>query len=280
MTGLFSPRQLAALGAAAMMAAASPAFCQIYAQALPMKYNLTVRPGEPVARDVTIANLGDTPVVVRLRLSDWHLNAAGEMQFAPPGTSPYTLLGNVQFEPREFSLQAGESGVVHLTMTLPDDGVPTRWGLVLSEIRPAVAASQHFGPRAIAELGTTIYLSKVPPQDIHPAVEAMSVESAGEDSLRVTVRVRNTGERHFYVAGEVALVDSTGATCAGGKLPTGVVLPQGVRYFSWASRAGLSPGDYTAVATLDTGEPELSVGEMKFHAPLPPPPLNAPFASQ
>lgn len=280
MTGLISPRQFAALGAAAMMAAASPAYCQLFAQAVPMKYNLTVRPAEPVARDVTIANLGETPVVVRVRLADWHLSASGEMQFAPPGTSPRTLLGHVQFEPREFSLQPGESGVVHLTMTLPDDGIATRWGLVLSEVRPAIPPSESFGPRAVAELGTTIYLSKVPPQVIEADVEQMSIESEGRDSVRVTVRVRNNGERHFYVAGEVALLDAGGATHAGGKLPTGVVLPQGVRYFSWASRAGLSPGDYTAAATLDTGEPELTVGELPFRWPLPPPPLDAPVASQ
>lgn len=279
MTGL-SPRQFAAIGAAAMMAAASPAFCQIFAQALPMKYNLTVRAGEPVARDVTIANLGETPVVVRVRLSDWHLSAAGEMQFAPAGTSPQSLLGHVQFEPREFSLGPGESGIVHVTMTLPADGVPTRWGILLSEVRPAVAPSAHLGPRAIAELGTTLYLSNVPPQVIRAEVDQMTIESAGRDSVRVTVRVRNAGERHFYVAGEVALVDGSGATRAGGKLPTGVVLPQGVRYFTWASRAGLSPGDYTAAATLDTGEPELTVGELPFKWPLPPPPLDAPVASQ
>jgi len=277
---LISFRQIAALGAAAMMAAASPAFCQIYAQALPMKYNLTVRAGEPVARAVTSANRGETPVVVRVRLSDWHLDAAGEMQFAPPGTSPRTLLGHVQFEPREFSLGPGESGMVHVTMTLPDDGVATRWGLLLSEVRPAFTDNRPFGPRAVAELGTTLYLSKVPPQVIQADVEDMSIESLGGDSVRVTVRVRNKGERHFYVAGEMALVDSTGATRAGGRLPTGVILPQGVRYFTWASRAGLSPGDYTAAATLDTGEPELTVGELRFHWPLPPPRLDLPVASQ
>ena len=151
-----------ALGAAAL-AAAPPAFAQVRAQAVPAKFTVTTRPGSTVGRDVSIANLGEAPVVVRARLADWVLSEQGEMTLLPAGTTAATLAGLVQFEPTEFSLQPGESGWIHLTMTLPPQGPSTRWGVLLSEVRPTVTPARARGPRAIAELGTTLYLSSVPP---------------------------------------------------------------------------------------------------------------------
>jgi hypothetical protein len=149
-------------------------------------------------------------------------------------------------------------------LRLPADGPATRWGVILSEVRPARPRPSNLGPRAVAELGTTIYLSRIPADEVHAEVTEMSVAPLGGDSLSVSVRIRNAGERHFYVSGEVALADSTGARLDAGPLPTGVVLPGARRNFTWTCRNGLRPGRYTATATLDTGEPTLMVGETAF----------------
>ena len=270
---------LGVVWAVALVAAARPAHAQVFAQAVPVKYNLTVRPGEPVARDVMISNLGDTPVVVRVHYSDWELSEEGELSMAPAGSTSHSLSGVVTFEPAQFSLQPGESGRIHLTMTLPIDGPATRWGLVLSEVRPAVMRSPKFGPRAIAELGTTIYLSRIPAEEIRPELTSMDVSRVGRDSLAVSIRMRNAGQRHLYVAGEIALSDSTGTKVKTGALGTGVVLPQQVRVFTWMCEAGLNPGRYAVTATLDTGEPELTVGETQMRWPMPAP-SGVPLAQQ
>ena len=258
----------AALWAVALVATARPAFGQVLAQATPVKYNLTVRPGEPVVRDVAISNLGPSPVVVRVRLSDWRLDELGALSLAPLGTTANTLDGHVVFEPETFSLQPGETGHVTATLSLPADGPATRWGVLLSEVRPAVARSSTLGPRANAELGTTLYLSRAPQSEIRPEIVGLDLERAPGDSLAVSVRVANPGARHFYVAGQLAVLDSAGRHVAEGPLPTGVVLPGARRTFHWSSSMPLPPGHYLAQATLDTGQPELLVGEMEFSWPL------------
>jgi hypothetical protein len=269
---------LAALGAAATMAAASPALGQLAAQAVPMKLNLTVRPGAPVIREVAIANQGTVPVIVTVRYADWGMTEDGDLQLLPPGTQPQSLAGHVSVEPSSFSLQPLQTGRFSVKLTLPDDGVETRWGVLLSEVRPAFVNRAALGPRAIAELGTTLYLSRRGAQEIQPDVTGMRVTPLGGDSLQVTVEVRNDGARHFYVSGRLALRDASGEVRTGGALPTGVVLPGTTRRFSWASRAGLSPGDYIAAATLDTGLPELIIGERRFRWP-PEHPIESPVAS-
>jgi len=263
------------LMAAGLATAAAPARAQLLAQVTPVKVSVTARPGEPVTRDVLLTNQSEAPVVVRVRLSDWTLSEQGEMDLVPAGSTPNSLAGRVAFEPREFSLQPGESGHVRVTLSLPADGPATRWGVLLSEMRPADAVSMRFGPRAIIELGTTLYLSRVPADLVRADVTGMDVHPLG-DAVSVSVRIRNAGERHFYVAGEIALADSSGTRLGTGQLGKGVVLPGGLRELTWTCECGLHPGRYQVTATLDTGEPQLIVGETWFQWPVPapvPPPL-------
>jgi len=257
--------------AVAFVAAARTASAGVFAEAVPIKYNLTMRPGEPVARDVAVHNMGDAPVVVRVRLSDWRMSPKGDLDFVPLGSTDVSLSGLVTFAPEQFSLQPGETGVIHLTLRLPIDGPATRYGVLLSEVRPTVWPANHLGPRAIAELGTTLYLSRIPPQSTRAELTGLDVHSAGDTAMAVTVRVHNPGERHFYSSGEIAIADSTGAAVAKGSLGTGVVLPGALRIFTWTCSTPLAPGRYTVTATLDTGEPDLIVGETEVRWPLPRP---------
>jgi hypothetical protein len=253
----------ALIGAAAVVfaAAACPARAGMLAQVAPAKLNLTVRRGEPVTRDVVVTNQGDVPVVVRPRWSDLLVDGAGNLALLPPGSLPASLAGSVHLEPVQFSLQPGESGVVRVTVTLPLEGPRTRWGVLLSEVRPAVATPCRLGPRVAGQLGTTIYLSDVPPDRIHAELVSLEASSVGTDSIAVHIGLRNGGERHFYASGQVSLSDSSSTVVRSGSLPIGVVLPGVTRLFTWNGEAGLAPGRYRLTATLDSGEPELLVGE-------------------
>jgi P pilus assembly chaperone PapD len=264
-------QRLHLLWAVALVATARAASAGVFAEAVPIKYNLTVRAGEPVARDVAVHNMGDAPVVVRVRLSDWRMDPTGDLDFLPLGSSAASLAGLVTFAPDQFALQPGETGVIHLTLRLPADGPATRYGVLLSEVRPTAWPANHLGPRAIAELGTTLYLSRIPPQTTHAELTGLDVHSSGDTAMAVTVRVHNPGERHFYSSGEIAIADSTGAVVAKGSLGTGVVLPGALRIFTWTCSTPLGAGRYTVTATLDTGEPELLVGETEVRWPIPRP---------
>ena len=258
--------------AVALLATAQPAFASVLAQALPSKMSVTVKPGEPVSRDVAIVNQGEAAVVVRVRLSDWSLSESGDLSLLAAGTTPVSLDGLVSFEPSEFSLGPGETGVIHVTMRLPVDGPATRWGVLLSEVRPAVwPATPAQGPRAIAELGTTLYVSRIPADRTRAELVGMDVTPSADTSFSVAVRVKNPGERHLYSNGEIAVTDTTGRAIASGKLGTSVVLPGAERVFTWTCDSRLAPGRYLVTATLDTGEPELIVGETEVRWPLPKP---------
>lgn len=239
----------------------------INARALPSRASVTVKPGEPVSRDVTIANDGEATVVVRVRLSDWSLDETGELELLPPGATSVSLQGFVTFEPEQFSLGPGETGVMHVTLRLPADGPATRWGLLLSEVRPAVWPKSSVGTRAIAQLGTTLYASRVPPERARGVLTGMDVRALS-DTMSVALTMKNPSDRHFYASGHIAVKDSTGRAVVEADLGTAVVLPGMERVFTWTCNTPLAPGRYAVTATMDTGEPELIVGETSVQWPV------------
>jgi P pilus assembly chaperone PapD len=254
---------LASLCAAASIMATGAASASVLTQVVPVKMSVTARPGEVTTHEVEIANQGDDPVVVRVTWSDWQIDEDGTLSLASEGSTPNSLHGLVEFEPAEFSVGPHESGHVRVTLHMPADGPATRWGVLLSEVKPAALTAPVMGSRASAQLGTTFYLSRIPAQIVNAEVIGMGFKALG-DSVAVSVRVRNAGERHYYVGGHVALRDTTGQAVAAGDLPNGVVLPGHTRTLQWICAASLLPGRYLATATLDTGAPELTVVEGHF----------------
>jgi hypothetical protein len=79
--------------------------------------------------------------------------------------------------------------------------------------------------------------------------------------------MRNLGERQYYVMGQLVLADSSGTEIACGALPGGVVLPGALRDFAWSGPIAAPPGRYLVRAKLDTGEPDLLVGEKELTWP-------------
>ena len=245
---------------------AGTAAASLLAQVVPVKMSVTARPGELTTQEVEIANQGDDPVVVRVTWSDWRLDEDGTLSLVPAGSTPNSLHGLVEFEPAEFSIGARTSRHVRVTLHMPADGPATRWGVMLSEVKPAALGGPAMGSRASAQLGTTFYLSRIPAQIVNAEVIGMGFKALG-DSVAVSVQVRNAGERHYYLGGRVALRDTTGQAVAAGVLPNGVVLPGHTRTFQWICAASLLPGRDLATATLDTGAPELTVVEGHFEWP-------------
>ena len=257
-------RRRAWLCVLAVLVVTAPARSQVLAMASPNQAILTVKPGEPILRDVTVSNLGAEPVKVRVRLSDWTLSEHGEIGLAPLGSTAGTLEGVVRFTPSELLIAPGEMGRIHVSASLGDSGRATRWGMLLCEVRSSAAAVNEIGPRAATELGTTLLISRIPADQVQAEITGLSALSPGPDSILITAKVRNTGLRQLLISGEAALADSGGTRLGGGSLTPGIVLPGASRYFEWAGKARHAPGACIATVKLDSAAPELLVGETRF----------------
>jgi P pilus assembly chaperone PapD len=250
--------------------AGSPVSAQVAAQVWPSKVSREVDPGKPIAQEVLITNRSDMAAVVRVRTADWTLSRNGDLQLLPFGVSPHSLAGCMTFFPESFSLAPGESRTVNVTVTLPPDGETTRWGLLLQEVRPAIPYRSS-GPKAIAEIGTTFYVSRSHESEARAELTALDVTPDGPDSMRVRITLQNQGLRHCYARGDIQLADEHGVVLRTGSVAQGVILPASAREFSWKCAGRLPSGHYRVTASLDTGNPYLLVGEKSFAWPAPAP---------
>jgi hypothetical protein len=271
-----SSRALTPLACAFALAAATEARAQILAQAVPVETCLTVRPNQPAVAEVVIRNRGDLAVTVCMRLSDWRMNAAGELDLVPLGTTAATLDGHARFEPAELALAPGAAGTVRVTTILPDTGVATRHGMLLGEVRPASGAAGADGARLHVELGTSLFVSRVPPEAARVELTGMNVRPEADSTVRTSVRLWNGAQRHVDVSGEVVIADSAGVPVTRGWVPAGVVLPGATRQFTWVCDARLAPGRYSVTARFNSGAPDPVVGRTEFRFPMGRPMVVAP----
>jgi len=266
---LSSRRAVSALRAAVLLGALQSAVihagaeAQVLAQAVPSQYDLELEPGRLESRPIFLHNQGRESVKVSMRLADLRMSERGALDLLPLGTLESTLSRVVQFAPRELVLGPGKHGTVHMQITLPVDGPPTRYGVVLSAVTPAQPGKSSGVPSAAAELGTTLYLTRAPRSSIHTELIALEAR-AGLGTVTVTVRVRNRSERHASCTGEVKLADSAGTRVIAGRMSDGIVLPGAVRVFEWAGSRSLAAGRYLVTVTIDAGEPELLVGQKEI----------------
>jgi hypothetical protein len=242
---------------------AVPARAQISAQVWPSKVTREAEPGKPITQDVLITNRSTVAAVVRVRTMDWNLSQSGDLQLLPFGTTAHSLASCMTISPTTFSLAPGESRTLTATLAMPADGEPTRWGLILSEVRSTLP-HRGVGPLAVGELGTTVYLTRSPEEDARAELTALDVTPQGPDSMRVLLSVENNGQRHLYAGGDLRLEDDHGSVVRTGRFDKGVVLPGSVREFTWTCAGSIHPGHYKVTASIDTGNPYLLVGEKAF----------------
>ena len=256
-------RVVVLLGALQSAVIPAGAEAQVLAQAVPSQYDLELAPGRRESRPIFLHNPGRESVKVRMRIADLRMTERGALDLLPLGTLECTLSRLVEFEPRELVLGPGEHGTVRLQITLPVDGPPTRYGVVLSAVTPAQPGKVADVTAAPAELGTTLYLTRAPRSSIHTELIALEAR-AGLGTVTVAVRVRNRSERHASCTGEVKLTDSAGARVIAGRMSDGIVLPGAVRVFEWEGSRSLAAGRYLVTVTIDAGEPELLVGQKEI----------------
>lgn len=256
-----APRAAALLFALSLAVVPAGALAQVLVQAAPSQFDLELLPGRRESRALILHNLGRQSVRVAVSLSDLRMNERGALDLLPAGTLESTLARIVVFAPRELRLGPGERRAVRLEMMLPLGGAATRCGVVLCRVTPTKPDDAAGAPSAPAELGTTVFLTRVPRASIRAELSNLDADVNPDGNVVVEVRVRNRSQRHASCHGEVKLTDSTGATMISGFLPDGVVLPGAARVFGWNGARRLPAGRYLVTVTIDTGEPELLVGQ-------------------
>lgn len=218
-------------------------------------------PGQTLTLDLKVHNVGVRPVRVRVSLGDWTYDPLGNIQFLPPGTLKESASRFAAFSPGELSLAAKTSGTLTYTLTLPKELAPgSYWGVLFLEgedpnpppgvplavfkVRMAHVFYVNIPP--IRQGGRILGLLSTPPK-------------APEDPYRFAIQYQNTGNAAQKLSGRFEVRDQGGRTVAQVEVEEVVVLPGVVRVLPVTLVGPLPPGNYTALAVLNYGDPAKDV---------------------
>jgi hypothetical protein len=223
---------------------------QVGISLFPIKFNVTVAPGQTYSDTVTVINPNDFPIGVQPELE----NIAGGNQGSIDLTDtniPHGLSAWININQTEFTLAPQQQLQVPFTITVPPDGEPGgHYGAIL--FRGLSAGSSSAAGVGISGRVGTVILLNVPGAsfatgNIASFAGPSSYVSHGPFQFAFTVN--NTGNTHFTPQGQITL---SGPLFGNTVIPfnSGIVFPGYDRTFtaSWPGRYAFGP--ITATLTL------------------------------
>ncbi len=255
----------------AMMPAAVPAFASFVAS--PMEHHLQVPAGGEGSARIIIRNTADSPMTLKLYLSDSNFDTEGREKDVDPGTVPRSCAPWVQLQDVLMEMAPGETRDTELRLKVPADAKGSYWTKVyIEEVGgPAPArtddAERRFRVLMRQRVGIRIFQDVPGTQVLDAAVTGVKVGPSGGNGREISVKVANQGNALLRCHGHLEIRDHLGGVSE--VIPLGSngefwVFPGKRRSLSAASNVPLSPGTYTALAVVDFGGEHLVAGEQIF----------------
>lgn len=254
-----------------MFAALSLCATAAHAQSLgiaPGEIREGIKGGEPIRFELTVANDGDTPVVMHASVQDLWYNDKNEKTFDPPGTHPRSAANWLEFVPRDFTVPAHGSGKVNVVVTPPAVVSGGYYAVLFVESKPALAQAATAQSQAVftsLRLGAIVLLNAVGTETYAINVSDATLVPPGPDQpLSLKFKLTNQSNSHIFPQAKLAILKANRQVVARTE-------NQPKRFFpdqkdevtlSWAGT--LPPGDYLAILSIIYGDNKIDTREFPF----------------
>jgi hypothetical protein len=235
------------------------------------------RLGARLSGAFNVSNGGTQPMHVSAYLSDWTLDADGDLKLDKPGTSPLSCAPWIELNPKSFVLPGNATVLVRYTINTPTDLSKQHNAIVFFESRPVPLTGQANRKITIsARMGAKVLVS--PPQPLTAQAELSGITPGTAIGEEPVIDFANTSLRAVRVKGRVEALDASGAVVGKAELtPANVqVLAESQVKLrpQWETRP--APGSYTLRAVVDYGAKALLGVEAKIDLTAPAPPEAPP----
>jgi hypothetical protein len=255
-------RTMMAVTAAAiyMIAAAYPAPADLSLDVAPAKIELQVTPGQSVPIPITVRNSGDAPLHIQASMVDFAVSAGGNYIFSKPGTSRYSMAGWATINPREFDVAPNSFQLVRLQVNVPHGITGEYSGIAFFQTRPlrhsggGISFSERVASKIYLYAGNTIR--------IDGGIDGIAVKETAIGE-RFLIGFKNTGSAHLYLNGSIEIKKGSNIVDRV-PLPQQILVDRNGRRVIEAYSQKLPPGQYSALALIDFGGPNLAGGQTTF----------------
>lgn len=247
----------AALAAALLLLAGTPLAGQPLEFGLtPPEIELVPSPGGTASGVLVVFNRSPRRVRFRVTLEDIYIRPSGTLDVLTPSSTSWSVAAMSRVQPAEFDLDADRQIPVRISVTMPADARGGRYGALIVAPSPVLQTTGVRGtmavivPKLAAKLLVAVHGTEVIQGDL---VNMLAAVRPGVKGADIKIVFKNTGNVHVHTHGTVVLFDATGQSMGKVELDEAVVLPGDVREFIVPWAKPLSPGTYTARATIDFG---------------------------
>jgi len=226
----------------------------------PSLLELKIPPGKSFTDAILVTNVGSSRVNVIVYLSDFQLNAEGNIAFSEAGTDMYSLVSCLRVNPTSFSLEPKEEKWIRFTITTPEDVTGELHGIIFFHTQSSqLKRIEDKKVLVSARIGTTIYAASK--TTIAPSSEITDIlikQDPMDSTFYYSIIYHNNGNIHLRPQGRLKILDSTGKTLTETVLNenNSSVLRNSIRIFSgkFNSKIQIRTGIYYAQVQFNYDE--------------------------
>ena len=242
---------------------------------------IDVSPGQTLTQKMTASIAAADPatdILVKITGVAQSVDGGYQLLDAAQDTSPYSAREFVTVDKNSFHLEPGGSQDVIATIQVPQDvGVGGRYAIINMSTKPMPGA----GVNIITAVNVPVYLTVKGSQLVHTGkITELSIGNfTSSQPVNILTNFQNTGNHHFKVKGEVAVMNAQGQNLGTISIPvtSSSILPDTVRQLqaTFMPTGELAPGTYTisSKVMLEDGTVlDEANSTFKINAPYVPPP--------
>lgn len=229
----------------------------------PPRLTLNAPAGGTATATFSVLTSAATEQQVAAALSDWLLDAAGDIAFLPPGALPYSAAGWLTLESDAFVLEPAGSREIRLEVTVPPDAEGTHQAMVFFTVVPPPSDTPGVGVTTTTRVGLTVYVTVTGTE--RSGAELVDLYQPDEATLAAVVV--NTGNTVMRLGGVIEIRDEAGDVVHSLPVPDVPILRESEREVGFALPDDLEPGFYVVLALIEDDRGGLLAGELTIEVP-------------
>jgi len=248
-------RLLRALGMTGMLLGIAAPLLRAQSLALaPAQVQYTFKPGQPFQFDLSVSNKGNSPVALRVSVTDFWYNEKNEKTFSAPGSSPRSAANWIESVPRQLTVPAAGTGQVQVLVTPPLKVSGGYYAVVFVESKPELSEGTTAEKKAVytnMRLGSLILLSAENTEEYKIEVsDAVFTAPSADQAMKLDFALFNQSNTHVFPQATVAILNSSHELIAKAEGEKQRFLPGQKSRLSVSWAGTLPAGSYTAILTV------------------------------
>jgi hypothetical protein len=234
----------------------------------PPRTMMSIAPGERGSQSVTVTNNMETTVACEVKTADWTVARGNleDLEYHPAGSQERSCTPWIEISHQAFSLGAGKSRKISISVTLPDTAEGSYFSALLLNVIPeAPAPSEGVTTRTSISLDHLVTVDTEGRTTWAASLDTLYISRPDDNKpLVITAILRNEGNAGLWPEGSLAIVDEMETVWGRVDIKDYVAQPGGRVHISEEWQGILLVQPYELVGTINIGGDQVLTPKLRF----------------